>query len=169
MPEEMLRIGDLAKATDTKVETIRYYEQIGILPAPSRTDGNFRAYAPEHLARLSFVRRARNLGFTLDKVRELLGMSDQKHRSCNSVSMIAREHLAEVDRKIAGLKALRTELNSIINQCGCGTIADCQIIEALAPHGDCNEVAPKNLNLNPVRGAPAKGAKNSGDRSRKRK
>lgn len=133
MGKDRLRIGDLARATNTKVETIRYYEQIGLLPAPSRTGGNFRAYAPEHLARLSFIRRARDLGFTLDEVRELLSLSDQKRRSCEAVDAIARQHLADVDRKIADLKALRTELDSIINRCSCGTIAECRIIEALAP------------------------------------
>lgn len=133
MAKERLRIGDLARETNTKIATIRYYEQIGLLPAPSRTSGNFRAYASEHLGRLSFVRRARNLGFTLDEVRELLSLSDQKHRSCEAVDAIARQHLADVDRKIESLKALRTELNSIINQCRCGTIADCRIIEALGP------------------------------------
>lgn len=133
MGKDKLRIGDLARATSTKVETIRYYEQIGLLPAPSRTGGNFRAYNPEHLARLSFIRRARDLGFTLDKVRELLSLSDQKRRSCEMVDAIARQHLADVDRRIADLKALRTELDSIINRCSCGTIAECRIIEALAP------------------------------------
>lgn len=133
MGNERLRIGDLARATNTKVETIRYYEQIELLPAPSRTGGNFRAYAPEHLGRLSFIRRARDLGFTLDEVRELLSLSDQKRRSCEAVDAIARQHLADVDRKIADLKSLRTELDSIINRCSCGTIAECRIIEALAP------------------------------------
>jgi Cu(I)-responsive transcriptional regulator len=130
---ERLRIGDLALATSTKVETIRYYEQIGLLPEPSRTSGNFRAYTPHHLGRLSFIRRARDLGFTLDEVRELLSLSDQKRRSCEAVDAIARQHLADVDRKIRDLKALRTELNSIINRCSCGTIDECRIIEALAP------------------------------------
>ena len=69
MGAERLQIGDLARATNTKVETIRYYEQIGLLPAPSRTRGNFRAYAAKHLGRLSFIRRASDLGFTLDQVR----------------------------------------------------------------------------------------------------
>lgn len=130
---EQLRIGDLSRVTNTKVETIRYYEQIGLLPAPSRTSGNFRAYASEHLGRLSFIRRARDLGFTLEEVRALLSLSDQRRRSCEAVDAIARQHLADIDRKLADLKALRTELNSIINQCSCGTIADCRIIEALAP------------------------------------
>lgn len=133
MTVKKLRIGHLAEATDTKVETIRYYEQIGLLPAPARTSGNFRAYAPDHLARLSFIRRARDLGFTLEQVRELLGLSDQRQRSCDAVDAIAREHLHSVDRKIADLERLRTELNSLINQCRCGTIAECRIIEALAP------------------------------------
>lgn len=141
MRAEKLRIGHLAKATNTKVETIRYYEHIGLLPAPSRTGGNFRAYAPKHLGRLSFIRRARDLGFTLDQVRNLLGLSDQKQRSCEAVDAIAREHLAEIDRKIADLKALRAELDCIINQCVCGTIAECRIIEALAPTAERTSVS----------------------------
>ena len=133
MSAERLQIGDLARATNTKVETIRYYEQIGLLPAPARTSGNFRAYSAKHLGRLSFIRRARDLGFTLDQVRELLSLSDQKRQSCEAVDVIARQHLADVDRKIADLTALRDELSSLIEQCGCGTIADCRIIDALAP------------------------------------
>jgi len=133
MGAERLQIGDLARATNTKVETIRYYEQIGLLPAPGRTSGNFRAYSANHLGRLSFIRRARELGFTLDQVRELLGLAEQKRRSCAAVDVIARQHLAHVDRKIEGLRALRDELSSLIEQCGSGTIADCRIIDALAP------------------------------------
>lgn len=135
MRAETLQIGDLAKATSTKVETIRYYERIGLLPAPARTSGNFRAYSANHLARLSFIRRARDLGFTLDQVRELLSLSDQKRRSCQAVDGIARQHLADVKRKIDDLASLRDELASLIKQCRCGTIADCRIIEALAPVG----------------------------------
>jgi len=156
MSSHEFRIGDLGKATKTKVETIRYYEQIGLLPAPARTSGNYRAYGAEHLGRLSFIRRARDLGFTLDQVRELLGLSDQTDRSCAAVDKIAREHLAEVDRKIADLKALRGELDNVIGQCRCGTIAECRIIEALAPRRkDAN--APK-VSRNPSqkrRGSPA--------------
>ena len=133
MSQDGFKIGDLAKQTGTKVETIRYYEQIGILPAPARTTSNYRSYGPDHLGRLSFIRRARDLGFSLEKVRHLLSLSDQKNRSCSSVDAIARTHLAEVDRKIADLRALRRELGSIIDQCGCGTIAECRIIEALSP------------------------------------
>jgi len=131
-----LSIGDLARATNTKVETIRYYERIGILPPPPRTDsGNYRAYAAKHLNRLSFVRRARELGFSLERVRELLDLSDQKERSCEAVDAIARDHLSEVERKIEDLAALRRELQDLIDRCRHDTVAECRIIEALSPRG----------------------------------
>lgn len=133
-PDDSLRIGDLARGTDTKVETIRYYERIGILPAPKRTAGNYRSYGPDHLSRLSFIRRARDLGFSLEEVRHLLSLSDQKNRSCSSVDAIARKHLEDIDRKIADLRSLRRELGSIIDGCGRGIIADCRIIETLSPN-----------------------------------
>ncbi len=137
-----LSIGALGKATNTKVETVRYYEHIGLLPTPSRTAGNYRSYDAWHLGRLSFIRRARDLGFSLEQVRDLLGLADQKDRSCEAVDVIAREHLAAIDHKIADLTALRRELDTIIGQCRCGTIADCRIIEALAPHAVPEAGAP---------------------------
>ncbi|HTV34646.1 MAG TPA: helix-turn-helix domain-containing protein [Methylocella sp.] len=129
-----LTIGDLAKRTDTKVETVRYYERIGLLPAPARTDGNYRSYDNDHLGRLSFIRRARALGFSINQVRDLLELADQRDRSCEAVDVIASQHLAEVERKIADLTALRDELADVIKRCKHNTIADCRIIEALAPH-----------------------------------
>lgn len=128
-----LAIGDLAKATGTKVETIRYYERIDLLPAPGRTAGNYRSYDEGHRGRLSFIRRARDLGFSLGQVRELLGLADQRDRSCAAVDAIARQHLTEVERKIADLNALRDELADVIGRCQRGTVADCRIIETLAP------------------------------------
>jgi Cu(I)-responsive transcriptional regulator len=134
MADKTLSIGDLGRATGTKIETIRYYERIGLLPPPPRTGpGNYRSYTPEHLGRLRFVRRSRNLGFTLDQIRALLDLSDQRERECEAVDAIAREHVADVERKIADLTALRRELNSLIGQCRHGTIAECRIIEALSP------------------------------------
>ena len=132
-----MKIGDLATATSTKVETVRYYEKIGLLPKPARTSGNYRAYRSVHLGRLSFIRRARELGFSIDQVRNLLGLADQKDRSCETVDSIAREHLADVDRKIADLSALRMELGRLLDSCSHGTVAECKIIETLAPrsHG----------------------------------
>jgi len=126
-------IGELGRLTDTKVETIHYYERIGLLPAPGRTAGNYRAYGPEHLNRLSFIRRSRDLGFSLDQVRALLDLSDDRNRSCEAIDVIAKEHLAEVGRRIADLRALRRELARMIDQCRCGSVAECQIIEALSP------------------------------------
>jgi Cu(I)-responsive transcriptional regulator len=123
-------IGELAKATNTKVETVRYYERIGLLSEPARTAGNYRAYASEHMERLSFIRRARSLGFSLDQVRQLLALADDEARSCEGVDAIAREHLDEVDAKMADLAALRRELANLIHQCRSGTIAECRIIEA---------------------------------------
>ncbi len=130
-----MKIGELASATATKVETVRYYEKIGLLPPPSRTSANYRAYGNDHLARLSFIRRARDLGFTLEAVRELLTLSDDKAQSCDAVDGIARVHLAEIDRKVADLTALRGELDRIISSCRHGTVADCKIIDTLAPRG----------------------------------
>ena len=134
MPSETsLSIGDLARATDTKVETIRWYERVGVLAAPARTSGNYRAYGSEHLERLSFVRRARDLGFSLDQVRDLLQLADDRNQSCDAVDRVAREHLEQVERKIAHLKALRHELRDLIGQCRHGTVAECRIVRALAP------------------------------------
>jgi Cu(I)-responsive transcriptional regulator len=128
-----LKIGELAKATGTKVETIRYYEQTGLLPEPGRTQGNYRSYGGGHLARLSFIRRARDLGFGIEQVRALLDLSDDRSRDCATVDRIATEHLREVDRKIADLTALRRELSAVITSCNGGTVAQCRIIEALGP------------------------------------
>ena len=128
-----MKIGELAKATGTKVETIRYYEQTGLLPEPGRTQGNYRSYGGEHLARLSFIRRARDLGFGIEQIRALLDLSDDRSRDCATVDRIATEHLREVDRKIADLTALRRELSAVITSCDGGTVAQCRIIEALGP------------------------------------
>ncbi len=129
-----MKIGELAIATSTKVETVRYYEKIGLLSPPARSPSNYRSYGNEHLARLSFIRRARYLGFTLEAVRELLTLSDDNDQSCEAVDLIATAHLAEVKRKIADLSALQSELTRVLGSCRHGTIADCKIIESLAPH-----------------------------------
>ena len=128
-----MKIGELAAATRTKVETVRYYEKIALLPPPARTVGNYRSYGDDHLARLSFIRRARYLGFSLEAVRELLTLADDKRQSCEAVDGIARTHLAEIDRKIADLAALHAELDRVIRSCSHGTVADCKIIDTLGP------------------------------------
>ena len=128
-----MNIGELARAAETKAETIRYYERIGLLPAPPRTAGNYRDYSAAHVSRLTFTRRARDLGFSIEQIRALLDLADQKEQSCEAVDAIAHEHLIEVKRKLADLSALRKELESLIGQCRHGTVAECRILEALSP------------------------------------
>ena len=130
---ESFSIGDLGKATGTKVETIRYYESVGLLPKPARTSGNYRSYTATHLTRLGFIRRARDLGFSLDEVRQLLRLSDDRDRPCCEVDEIAKGHLADIERKIGDLEALHAELKKLIRQCRHGSIADCTILDALVP------------------------------------
>jgi DNA-binding transcriptional MerR regulator len=134
-----LNIGDLGKATGTKVETIRYYERIGLLPKPARTAGNYRVYGEDTLGWLSFIRRARELGFTIEQVRELMALSHHADGSCAAVDAIARSHLSEVKRKLEDLRALERELSTLIDQGTHDTIAECRIIEALAPSGSNNQ------------------------------
>ncbi|MGA3309607.1 MAG: helix-turn-helix domain-containing protein [Xanthobacteraceae bacterium] len=131
MAGDALTIGDLAKATNTKVETVRYYERIGLMPAPKRSASNYRTYDAGHVERLGFIRRSRALGFNLDQVRELLSLADDRSRPCEAIDEIARVHLAEIDRKLTDLKALRHELDALLRQCRHGVIAECQIIKAL--------------------------------------
>jgi Cu(I)-responsive transcriptional regulator len=128
-----MAIGALARATGTKAETIRYYERIGLLPRPTRTAANYRSYGSAELARLSFIRRARALGFSIEQVSALLDLADRRDRSCGAVDALAKEHLETIEAKIADLSALRRELADLIGQCRRGTIAECRILDALAP------------------------------------
>jgi Cu(I)-responsive transcriptional regulator len=128
-----LTIGKLAEATDTKVETVRYYERAGLIAPPARTESNYRSYAKEDLERLRFIRRTRDLGFSLDEVRGLLDLAGQPDRDCGSVDAMARDHLDEIDLKIADLMALRRELSGVIESCAGGTVAECRILGAFTP------------------------------------
>ena len=132
-----LSIGELARRTSVKVPTIRFYEQIGLVAPPPRTEGNQRRYGKAEVDRLNFIRHARELGFEVDDIRELLAMSAEPQASCHAADSIARNHLAEVERRIAALEALKGELGRMIEECGHGRICDCRIIEALADHSLC--------------------------------
>ncbi|WJY19681.1 helix-turn-helix domain-containing protein [Alteriqipengyuania flavescens] len=129
-----MRIGELARATGTKAETIRYYEREGILLAADRTDSNYRDYSTDHLAALTFVRRARELGFSMAQVRELLALSDHDEKPCLDVDLLVQQQLAEVERKIADLSALRDELGQMLRSCQADKIGECQIIGSLGRH-----------------------------------
>ena len=131
-------IGALARRTDTKIQTIRYYEQIGLLPEPARTAGNQRVYADTDVERLAFIRHARALGFSLDDVRALLTLSDEPGRSCEEVDALAQDHLANVEARIASLTALKTELERMIDRCRGGQVADCRILSVIADHRLCS-------------------------------
>lgn len=132
-----LSIGGLARRTGCKVQTIRYYEQIGLMPQPGRTSGNQRFYGKAHADRLAFIRHSRELGFSLNAIRELLGLSDDPSRSCEQADRIARAHLREVENRLASLTVLKTELERMLRQCKRGRIADCRVIEVLADHAKC--------------------------------
>jgi DNA-binding transcriptional MerR regulator len=128
-------IGQLARRSGVKVPTIRYYEQEGLLSTPARTEGGQRRYDEAALARLRFVRHARELGFELQAIRELLTLSTQPDRPCAEVDWIARRQMVEVERRIGQLVALRAELKRMLDECGQGRVCDCRVIEALADSG----------------------------------
>ena len=128
----MLTIGSLAKKTGTKVQTIRYYEQIGLMPEPGRTGGGQRRYGDAELDRHS-----RQLGFPLDVIRELLDLSDHPDKSCDEADAIARRQLKQVEQRLARLKALRTELKRMVHECSGGRTADCRVLEVLRDHTEC--------------------------------
>ena len=132
-----LTIGRLAAAAGCKVQTVRFYEQIGLLPRPARSQGNQRLYGKADVDRLMFIRHARELGFPLDAIRDLLSLSDRPEQSCAAVDAIARAQLAQVEQRIARLQALGEEFERMIAQCSGGRIADCRVIEVLSDHALC--------------------------------
>ena len=125
-------IGEIARRSGVKVPTIRYYEQVGLLPAPPRSEGNRRVYDDKDLHRLTFIRHARELGFDLDAIRSLLALQDRPNQPCATADAIARARLVEVDRRIASLMALRAELDRMVSECACGRISECRVIETLS-------------------------------------
>lgn len=130
-------IGHVAKAAGCKVQTIRYYEQIGLLAPPWRSEGNQRLYDERAIQRLKFIRHSRELGFPLQAIRDLISLSEHPEQPCNAADAIARERLEDVELRIGRLQALRKELNRMISQCRGGRIADCRVIEVLGDHSHC--------------------------------
>jgi Cd(II)/Pb(II)-responsive transcriptional regulator len=129
-----MRIGELAGLADCKVETIRYYEQQGLLPAPERSHGNYRMYGNLHLERLRFIRHCRSLGMTLDNVRLLLSLRDAPEENCAPVDALLDEHIGQVAERIAQLKVLEAQLRDLRGQCVCArTAKDCRILQKLSP------------------------------------
>lgn len=132
-----IQIGELSKRTGCNIETIRYYERIGLLPAPARSAGGYRIYDAGVVRRLAFIRRARELGFTLDAVRALLALSDQGSAVCAEVRELATGHLADVRAKIADLRSMEHVLADAVRRCATGATRGCPIIDALSDR--CSE------------------------------
>lgn len=133
----MLSIGTLAKRTGTKVQTVRYYETIGLMPDPERTEGGQRRYGPADLDRLAFVRHGRQLGFSLEAIRDLLDLADNPAQSCADADSIAQQQLKQVEDRIARLQALQVELKRMIDDCGQHSVAQCRVLEVLRDHAEC--------------------------------
>ena len=132
-----MTIQEFANLTGLTVHTLRYYEQIGLLPEPDRSAGNQRLYDRAHRDRLRFVRHARELGFPLEAIRDLLSLSDRPEQSCAAADGIARAQLGAVRARIAQLRALEGELERMVAQCAHGAIRDCRVIEVLGDHTLC--------------------------------
>jgi len=126
-----LTIGKLSEATGVHLETVRYYERIGLMPRPARTGGGYRSYEPEHVGRLNFIRRSRELGFTLDEVRGLLRLVDGHRYTCAQIHEITVRHAGDIRRKIADLRRLERVLTGMAAQCEGGQIPECPIVDAL--------------------------------------
>lgn len=133
----MLTIGDLSKTTGVKIPTIRYYEQAGLLPRPDRTEGNQRRYAAGERDRLSFIKHARELGLTIEAIRELIELSQHPDKPCAEADRIAAEQLATVREKIERLRKLEVELERISSCPHSDKVRDCYVIRALANHDLC--------------------------------
>lgn len=134
----MISIGILSRRTGVNIETIRYYERIGLMPLPGRTDSGRRRYGAQDVDRLAFIRHGRELGFDIATLRTMLGLRDVPDASCERVSQIAQDQLGAVEDRIRRLTNLKEELTRMIASCVNGTISDCRIIEVLADLGDCN-------------------------------
>lgn len=132
-----LSIGQLGKLTNTKVPTVRYYEEIGLITPLCRSDGGQRRYDQSSVRRLGFIRHARVMGFTLDAIRQLLSLADRPTANCEPIDGIVREQLEEVNRRLTNLKAVRDELQRMLAECDGGKASHCRILEILGDHSLC--------------------------------
>ena len=133
----MYSIGALSRRTGVKVPTIRYYEQIGLLAPPERSAGNQRRYAEKACERLAFIRHARDLGFSIGAIRDLIELSAHPDKPCAKASSIAREQLAHVRKRIEKLKRLEVELDRMSTGCDDASTGDCYVLKALSDHKLC--------------------------------
>lgn len=127
----MVTIGKLSKRTGCNIETIRYYERIGILLKPQRSEGGNRLYNDEQIKRLVFVRRSRELGFSLEEIRTLLRLVDGKKTTCQEIKIVTEGHIHDIEKKITDLQTLQKTLKDISSQCNGGFVPNCPIIDTL--------------------------------------
>ena len=132
-----LSIGKLAAEAGCAVQTIRHYEQIGLLPVAARSAGNQRQYDRSHRDRLVFIRHARDLGLSLDEIRDLIRIGGSADRSCADADAIIRRHLVTVTARIAQLQALKREFERMLTECRGGTVSQCRVLGILADHSQC--------------------------------
>lgn len=153
-----MKIGALAKATNTRVETIRYYEREGLLPETLRTDGNYRIYGPSHVSRLSFIRYCRGLDMTLDEIRILLKFKDSPNENCAQVNVLLDEHIGHVKARIKELKALEQELKALRETCQKDQQASqCGILHELSTAAEKDQgIANSNIHVHGSHGLDAK-------------
>lgn len=126
-----MKISEAAAASGCHLETVRYYERVGLMPAPARVGSGYRAYSEQDVARLRFITRGRTLGFSLDDIRSLLRLDDDPQLSCTEVDGVARTHLADVRRRIDALQRIADELERVITQCAGGVRGQCAILGTL--------------------------------------
>jgi Cd(II)/Pb(II)-responsive transcriptional regulator len=139
----LLKIGELAKHTGSQVETIRYYEREGLLPAPARSGGNYRLYGAAHLERLQFIRHCRSLDMTLNEIRSLLSFRDVPEESCSAVNTLLDKHIEHVAHRIRDLQALQKQLKALRSLCqATQAIKDCEILQTLS---NADEGTPTSL------------------------
>jgi MerR family mercuric resistance operon transcriptional regulator len=152
---ELLTRGALAALSGCNVETIRYYEQIGLLPAPPRSHGGHRLYGHDLVKRLNFVRRARELGFTLEEIRRLLRLVDGGNYTCAQIETMALEHARDIRQKIAHLNKLKSALETMASQCTGGEVPGCPIIDELFDSGTILSSANSPRSPEQPSGAPS--------------
>jgi DNA-binding transcriptional MerR regulator len=131
-------IGDLSARSGVKVPTIRYYEQIGLIDAPVRTEGNQRRYGAAELDRLRFIAHARDMGFPMDSLKSMLSLATRRDAPCARVDALVEQHLAEVDQRIEQLTRLRGELAGMLSSSHHGTVGQCRVVEVLSDHHQCS-------------------------------
>lgn len=133
----MFSIGQLSSQAGVKVPTIRYYEDIGLIDPPHRSEGNQRRYEPDALSRLTFIRHARDLGLSIDAIKDLIVLNANPDMPCKEAHVIANQHLKDLQRKITQLQQLSVELTRITQNCNSDTVGHCKVLEALGDHSSC--------------------------------